>query len=683
MINDKDTQIGTLRIRSPEEAKTPAFSRRISSLLDTVEFQPSGIPPSGILIVKHLDDPLPGQLMPSQDSFRAHPQWENALKDALKTHYRTAARPINLMIPPQAEAVFFEDRGQLIAALALDLFRGTAFDSWWWKVILKTLHPSFHLKSLFYSNPQYLPSAFLYLAQSNTLFPILESLSQQDILHISDALCRQFHIEHLLTHLLQDESSFSPPAPFEIPHSLFSSVSPIQGEDSFHGIARSFFSSPSPFSIAFNPFPHESVFPSILTEYIHSMKDHHAALAFISLSLYYEPSFTSTPSFSLQFQQWWEYRLWQRNIESVDAISSRIFTQKTPGEDDFLPHISGVQKNTTEPMNSQNTMSPSPVPQDGEEFVSAFIENVPVSFSSVSPFNEKEEEAPLRFHHPSSSLDSSQVQTQTAPPHLLDPEQKPRPNRRQSSDEPSDLTPIQFKDIQPLSVSSLPSQEVPEEIGERTLILPIEEAVVTSLAGVFYLVNLIRELDLPHCFDDQCPLSRTIGAWGVLELLARGILSRSSLVTQNDLIWKILAQADHRELPIPPGVNFYLPHDLYLPQKWQSYKFSSLSVNQDMQPIHSAHPLLKDLNPSVFRWLEFVIPFICSLLHERLNITSPRQQDWIPVLIVYPGKVYLTTSHVDVVMSLDHISMPVRVAGLDCNPGWVPDFGRVFYFHFS
>jgi hypothetical protein len=35
------------------------------------------------------------------------------------------------------------------------------------------------------------------------------------------------------------------------------------------------------------------------------------------------------------------------------------------------------------------------------------------------------------------------------------------------------------------------------------------------------------------------------------------------------------------------------------------------------------------------------------------------------------------------VMSLNDISLPVRLAGLDCDPGWLPDFGRVVKFHFE
>jgi len=38
---------------------------------------------------------------------------------------------------------------------------------------------------------------------------------------------------------------------------------------------------------------------------------------------------------------------------------------------------------------------------------------------------------------------------------------------------------------------------------------------------------------------------------------------------------------------------------------------------------------------------------------------------------------------VDVFMSLNDISLPLRMAGLDRNPGWLPEFGRFMLLHFN
>ena len=43
----------------------------------------------------------------------------------------------------------------------------------------------------------------------------------------------------------------------------------------------------------------------------------------------------------------------------------------------------------------------------------------------------------------------------------------------------------------------------------------------------------------------------------------------------------------------------------------------------------------------------------------------------------------MTRTHVDLVTPMDNISLPARRAGLDWDPGWLPDYGRVVQFHFT
>ncbi|HLO02595.1 MAG TPA: hypothetical protein VK191_05770, partial [Symbiobacteriaceae bacterium] len=47
-----------------------------------------------------------------------------------------------------------------------------------------------------------------------------------------------------------------------------------------------------------------------------------------------------------------------------------------------------------------------------------------------------------------------------------------------------------------------------------------------------------------------------------------------------------------------------------------------------------------------------------------------------------PGRLWLTQTHLDLELSVDQIALPIRLAGLDANPGWVPALGRVVSIHF-
>ena len=47
------------------------------------------------------------------------------------------------------------------------------------------------------------------------------------------------------------------------------------------------------------------------------------------------------------------------------------------------------------------------------------------------------------------------------------------------------------------------------------------------------------------------------------------------------------------------------------------------------------------------------------------------------------GKIFVTSSHIDFFTSVDNVSLAARVSGLDRDPGWLPDIGRVVQFHFE
>ena len=56
---------------------------------------------------------------------------------------------------------------------------------------------------------------------------------------------------------------------------------------------------------------------------------------------------------------------------------------------------------------------------------------------------------------------------------------------------------------------------------------------------------------------------------------------------------------------------------------------------------------------------------------------------WNPALLQLEAVVRYTQSHVDIHAALDSVRLPVRLAGLDINPGWLPWLGRVVTFHYS
>jgi hypothetical protein len=109
-----------------------------------------------------------------------------------------------------------------------------------------------------------------------------------------------------------------------------------------------------------------------------------------------------------------------------------------------------------------------------------------------------------------------------------------------------------------------------------------------------------------------------------------------------------------------------------------------LHTTFDRAPLDSlSGPLVTGCNPSLARWLALVLPFLRRRLQWALQPEATEAFDLAQMLLLSAGRLYVTATHVDLVMRLEDISLPVRIAGLDRNPGWLPDFGRVVLFHFE
>ena len=87
-------------------------------------------------------------------------------------------------------------------------------------------------------------------------------------------------------------------------------------------------------------------------------------------------------------------------------------------------------------------------------------------------------------------------------------------------------------------------------------------------------------------------------------------------------------------------------------------------------------PAQFSLSPELRRFLHFVLPYARWRLAAVLRGTSFAE------VCIRRGRLVLSPSHVDLIMDMSQISVPLRLAGLDANPGWVPELGRVITFHF-
>jgi hypothetical protein len=78
-------------------------------------------------------------------------------------------------------------------------------------------------------------------------------------------------------------------------------------------------------------------------------------------------------------------------------------------------------------------------------------------------------------------------------------------------------------------------------------------------------------------------------------------------------------------------------------------------------------------------WLSLILPYIEVRLAESLELPVP---DAVLLVLQQRGNLYVSSSHIDLVLDLDCVSLPLRRSGLDANPGWQPEFARIVSFHF-
>lgn len=208
---------------------------------------------------------------------------------------------------------------------------------------------------------------------------------------------------------------------------------------------------------------------------------------------------------------------------------------------------------------------------------------------------------------------------------------------------------------------------------------PPEEARAASAAcGVFYLVNALRSLRFHRALDEHFAIPPIVGGWGWIELVARGLLGPRAGGLADDPVWRVLAELDGRAPDALPGGGFVPPESEALPDAWTD-------LFDGAPPAPQPSPLLgMKARPELQRFLDVVVPVVRGRLTAALRAAGGDPEEGLETMLLRRlGTVQATRTHVDVRMDLDQVTLPVRIAGLDATPGWVPALARVVTFYFA
>lgn len=640
MSTEQPFQINKLRVRGAR-ADGPATRIALSNLLNSADLQPKGISPAAVLIVKSMGDPLPGRIKPFKCSVTVDAEWERAGRDSLSGVLQKAARPDAGYISSAAKAVLFADEAEMLACLALDISRGEASRKWWWKLSLRTLpfHQSGCLKTLLTGKARCVPAAFHLLEKWGHSVHVVSELSAEDAVTILSVMCREHGVANIGVALAQTK---------EYSGSDLNEIENFRSEDQDNDIENKrsknrmkpqLLSSGAGRGIEA---PWHGRFSS-LTSHNKLLKEHEALLG-IALTIYNEPNLVRKTVFIRLFHDWWS----SRNVPAA-------------GEKKQTPKLSFSQ-----------------------EGKAGYVEKI---------ITEDKCSGSVKYK-----------------------------NAKYISNVWKEISEVKLKD------------KTGSSLMKESAVHP-EDGIDTDLIGVFYLVNLMKQLDLPESLDNESGPGGQIGAWGVLELLGRSFLGRQYEHFGGDQLWNALAELDGREHGTVPGQDFHGSSSFRLPRSWveedeikscywaignqrlriwsgNDYMLAdvpldgtdpagqakkemfSLSDFADELPLYKGrfslapvHVLegkyVEGINGELLQWLSSVLPYMRYRLLQALAPSGNESLDLISTLLLCRGRLYISSTHVDLVMNINNISLPVRMAGLDRDPGWLPGFGRVVKFHFE
>jgi hypothetical protein len=175
----------------------------------------------------------------------------------------------------------------------------------------------------------------------------------------------------------------------------------------------------------------------------------------------------------------------------------------------------------------------------------------------------------------------------------------------------------------------------------------------SQAGGLLFLLPLLARLGLPAwCQDEAAAASR----------LSRNILRLALLrlrIPTDDPVWPLLTTPMPDSADSVPDASFGL--DTAQPPVWlQAAWWTAI---QHMPP---------DAEPAACCWLHAARCWLRRV--GGIGLAS---------LVCRPGHLVLTSTHVDVHFGLNDADLRVRRLGLDCDPGWLPWFGRVVNFHYG
>lgn len=702
MLLEKDqANIGKLRTRGRFRDE-PAFQLALSSKLDCIDFIPKSLPPTAILIVKQLTDPTPVKLSLRAAQVYLDSEWESTTQDQLEQCYQHALRPQQGFIPADAEAVVFTEHSELLACLSYDFASGTTSQHWWWDVLLKNISMAENTSKVLLTHLLedliYLPAMLEKLKSWQKVEKVLKTITPDD--------CRV-----LSFHLAQE-------------HGLFHLAEAIE-DTSRRSFVKS--STQRDHSLIYLYRDHKEDSQQQFQQQLAFYKQWVGKVTYFPEGLAKEQTFLLVLGLILQHEPWLVHnKQFQEdaiNVWSADSVvASSQYTRN---------NFVGINKDKHEAASNISVINPINLKEDTDTSRpdTTHINNIDTNNNSGVD-NKKVTNA----DHIESSISKKKRITKQGKNKILKADSKiftdkSIKNNKEAMKNKNSASAVRV-DTKLKPLTTIVKEDF-EFIKDNNY---ANEFITTELGGILYLINLMNWLDLPNSFEKNWRLASQLGPWSLLELLGRALIDDRDAIYSDDFLWPLLAELDGRQTGTLPGASFIGHDEFRLPNAWfdevkvehETYFWSSAKgrlrlwatsgymlvdvVRSNKTPKHQAtievqnyvgekyksllskssfskapisHCKIFDeqgLNLDLRRFLGYIIPYLqfrllLALGDDKLNS--------IETILHCRGKIYFSSSHIDFVTPIENINLKSRRSGLDCDPGWLADYGRVVQFHFD
>jgi hypothetical protein len=645
---NENTTIGRVTIRSRAEDPLTA-QQRVDNLLRSAGMRQSRLPPSSILFVRKLQDPLPDNRWLSTNHLHLPQAWEQAVTRELDRLAGVAVRPLFDAVPPSAEAVVFRDQAELLACLTEDWLRGTLPANWWWHTLLRSGDLNLIVMREWERSPELVPAGIDLLQRRSRALEFVRRLPESCTARLVAGMLR--------SHGLIDPRVHQPRAKTQRPSEV-----PVTGKHTLkpppltHSIAHPWL-----------PWVAEASAPDLTP-------DARLLLAY-ALLLKRAPHIARAPEFATRVSEWREgiatgVQL-PENPATVPKTRSPAAWQTQRDEGNPSLDAGNPQRPATGDVVSAESASLAARPDAQVSLPAA--ESAPAETPGSAPT-----EGAATEDSPPPASAFNEVLIEQPPQASVSPPAAPETG---ATTDPQDLS----------------QTEVETEFGGAFFLLNL--ASYLNLYGDFTKPRH-RGLEL-NIWDFVALFGAELGGsefaedriWAVLaELAGRRPGQKPGKGFHPPDAWRVpiewldaFPEPEPWRATTPGNKRLRLTHPagfcvVDVPLRGRT---SSHALAEELQPYSAAVSPIEeeDTEPAgtpLTRWIAWMGAYLRARLMRALGRTDAAE-----LLCRIPARLRITPAHLHVLIRLDRHPIEIRLAALDRDPGWIPAAGRYVAFHFN